>query len=198
MMQYYIEITLLPSADIEHYFLWEKVYQQLHLALVERQQVDKTVPIGVSFPEYCQQHKTMFQLGAKLRLFATSSATLDELKITKWLSRLTDYVQITSLREVPNNKIVGYAYFKRVQLKNNTARLARRRASRHGISYDTALAFFETRKKRVSRTAFIHIKSHSSGQKFQLHIEKVDADKATNHPYFSTYGLSSEATVPLF
>ena len=48
-MKNYIEMTLLPDADITLNFLWEKLYQQLHLALVEIQDSDKTVPVWSLF-----------------------------------------------------------------------------------------------------------------------------------------------------
>ncbi|MCO4790206.1 type I-F CRISPR-associated endoribonuclease Cas6/Csy4, partial [Vibrio cholerae] len=34
-MNYYQEITLLPDADIALGFLWQNVFQQVHIALVE-------------------------------------------------------------------------------------------------------------------------------------------------------------------
>ena len=51
-MNYYQDITLLPDADIGLYFLWQKVYQQIHLALVENKSADNASAIGVAFPEY--------------------------------------------------------------------------------------------------------------------------------------------------
>jgi CRISPR-associated endonuclease Csy4 len=194
-MKCYVDITLLPSADIALYFLWEKVYQQLHLGLVESQQSDKTVKIGVAFPEYKREK---FQLGSKLRLFAPSNADLENLNINQWLSRLSDYVHITSIREVPNKKIKGYAHFKRIQLKSNNARLARRKAKRKEISLDEAQEFYKHYKEVYSRAPFVRIKSLSSDKLFRLLIEKVGVDKAGSKEVFSTYGLSSTSTVPLF
>ncbi|MCK5919076.1 MAG: type I-F CRISPR-associated endoribonuclease Cas6/Csy4 [Cocleimonas sp.] len=194
-MKSYLDITLLPNADISLYFLWEKVYQQLHLALVERQQSNKTVKIGVAFPEYKREK---FQLGSKLRLFAPSNVDLEKLNINNWLSRLSDYVHITSIREVPDKKIEGYAYFKRVQLKSNNARLARRKAKREEISLDEAQNFYQQYKEGYSRAPFIHIKSIGSNKRFRLLIEKVKVDTAGGKAIFSTYGLSSTSVVPLF
>ena len=34
-MKHYIEITLLPDAEVGLGFIWQKMYQQIHLALVE-------------------------------------------------------------------------------------------------------------------------------------------------------------------
>ncbi len=36
-------------------------------------------------------------------MFAPFQETLESLNIRKWLSRLTDYVHITGIREVPKN-----------------------------------------------------------------------------------------------
>ncbi|WP_370059982.1 type I-F CRISPR-associated endoribonuclease Cas6/Csy4, partial [Neptunomonas phycophila] len=36
-MKHYIDITLLPSDDIDIHFLWTKVMMQIHLAFVEMQ-----------------------------------------------------------------------------------------------------------------------------------------------------------------
>ena len=99
-MKFYVEITLLPSIETPINFLWEKVYQQIHLALVENQDSHGKVSIGVSFPEYdCKQ----FQLGNKLRLFSFSQEELEHLNIRKWLFRLRDYIHITDIRYVPEN-----------------------------------------------------------------------------------------------
>ncbi len=194
MMKYYIEITLLPNEEIPLYFLWEKLYQQLHLAFVETKDSRNKVAIGVSFPKY---DNTLHNLGCKLRLFAPSNADLENLNIRKWLSRLSDYVHITSIREVPN-KILGYAHFKRIQLKSNNARLARRKAKREGISLDAAQDFYKRYKEVYSNAPFVRIKSLSSDKQFRLLIEKIDTDKAGDNGGFSTYGLSSTTTVPLF
>ncbi len=54
-MKHYIDIILLPDPEIPLYFLWEKVYQQLHLALVEIKEPDNKVKVGVAFPQYDEQ-----------------------------------------------------------------------------------------------------------------------------------------------
>ena len=195
-MKNYLEVTLLPSGEIPLYFIWEKLYQQLHLALVESQNADKKVEIGVSFPEYqCGNNK--HHLGSKLRVFATSAEALEKLNLSKWLSRLTDYIHITSIRDVPD-KIESYAYFKRLQLKSNNARLARRKAKREGISEEQALAYFEGRKEQYSQAPFIRIKSLSSSRQYRLIIVRENAETNQTAKGYSSYGLSSESFVPIF
>ena len=191
-MNFYIEITLLPNEEIPIYFLWEKIYQQVHLALVERQDDEGKVTIGASFPGYDAKQ---LQLGCKLRLFAVSKGDLVQLDLEKWLSRLLDYAHITSIKDVPPD--CGFAFFKRLQPKSNNARLARRKAKREGISLDKAMAYFENRKEQQSKVPFIHIKSLSSAQKYRLMIAQTNAEKYCSGK-FSTYGLSSVSNVPVF
>ncbi|MCL7421367.1 MAG: type I-F CRISPR-associated endoribonuclease Cas6/Csy4 [Methylobacter sp.] len=193
MMKYYIDITLLPGPEIPLYFLWEKVYQQLHLAFVENQEEGK-IRVGVAFPKY---DKEKLHLGNKLRLLATDSEILRKLNLDMALARLVDYVHITQIREVPE-KIDGYAFFKRIQLKSSNERLIRRRAKRQGISYEQAASYFEGRKENYSIAPFIHIKSHSTGKRYRLIIEREDTVIASSEAVFSTYGLSNRSTVPLF
>ena len=92
--------------------------------------------VGVAFPEYDNEK---YQLGSQLRLVAPSQELLGRLNIQTWMTRLSDYVHITGIRDVPGT-IRGYAFFKRIQTKNNNARLARRKAKREGIPYEQALS----------------------------------------------------------
>lgn len=144
-MKHYIEITLIENSDINLFSLWSKVFQQIHLGLVEMQDNQGRVPIGVSFPEYVTGGHSRFPsshdthtslciekysvLGAKCRLFAVDEATLGQFEVTKWLARLSDYVHCTSIRPVPE-KVLGYAIYQREQSKTNPERLARRYAKR--------------------------------------------------------------------
>lgn len=193
-MKYYLEMTLLPNEEIPLYFLWEKVYQQLHLALVEIKEPDDKVKIGVAFPQYDEQQH---QLGCKLRLFAPSCELLEKLNINHWLSRLTDYVHISSIKTVPE-KITTYVVFKRVQLKTNNARLARRKANRQGISQQQALAYFENHHEKTSRLPYVYVKSCGTEQRYRLLIARVETNITPITDGFSCYGLSAISPVPVF
>ncbi|UJP05468.1 MAG: type I-F CRISPR-associated endoribonuclease Cas6/Csy4 [Nitrosomonas sp.] len=218
-MEYYQEITLMPNADIDQYFLWSKTFQQIHLGLVEMQDDQKRAPIGVSFPEYKSGEKCGV-LGSKLRLFAPNEATLLQFDAGKWLIRLTDYVHCTGVRAVPS-AVKSYAIYQREQPKTNRERLARRYARRdakhhnldHGIAlnsevtlsarlegnaiYEQAMIRYRDMPHRTVATPFIRLKSLHSGHTFCLWIKK----RAIDHYYngtFSTYGFSATSTVPEF
>lgn len=192
-MELYQETCLLPNADIGVYFLWQKLYQQIHLALAENKISDNASAIGVGFPEYAAAE---FSLGTKLRLFAADEQALKQLNCGKWLARLNDYVRMEPIKPVPE-KIAGYACFKHVKLRGNKEKLARRRVKRKGETLQQALAHFEGFEEQRSKLPYINTTSLTNSQRFRLFIEKQEKDQPKTG-FFSCYGLSNIATVPLF
>lgn len=192
-MQHYIDITLLPNDDIGHYFLWSKLYQQLHLLLVNKGETG----VGFSFPEYSKNHP---RLGRKLRVFGASEAVFQQLDLAKCLNRLADYCHISSLRTVPEN--AQYAIFSRKQAVTNNERLARRRAKRKGETFEQALTHFEGFVDEHFTLPFVELDSSSTAKegetrRFKLFIDQkmVTSSQAGK---FTSYGLSKTATVPWF
>ena len=200
-MKYYQEITLIDQAEISSYFIWSKLYTQLHIALAKIKDTNDKVNIGVSFPQYrFNQEKSIGFLGTKLRLFAPNEADLKKLDLKKWLDRLTDYVHITSIREVPEN-VKGYAIYKRKQVKTNAERLARHRVKCGDIGFDEALARYSN-VVTTTDLPYIQMLSLSTSdeqdkKRFKLFIEKQSIEQSKSQ-VFSTYGLSSESSVPEF
>lgn len=214
-MRCYQEITLIPNADINRHFLWSKTFQQIHLGLVEIQDAQKRVPIGLSFPEYKMGEKFGI-LGSKLRLFAADEAALTRFDVASRLNRLSDYVHCTGIRPVPST-VKGYAVYQREQPKTGRERLARRYAKRHNLDYETAfngkvelsarhdnatecerklMSYSEMPHKTIT-TPFIRLKSLSNGNTFCLWIKKAHVENHSDGT-FTAYGLSSTATVPEF
>lgn len=194
-MKVYQDITLLASPEIPLYFLWSKVFQQIHLGLVEAQDDQGLIPIGISFPEYVTGEKYSL-LGSKLRLLAYDEATLSQFNASQWLSRLSDYVHCTGIRPVPE-KLAGYAIYQREQPKTSNERLARRYAKRHNMDYDTALERYSAMARKTIATPFIRLKSLSGDQEFCLWIKKNVVAEPSGTT-FSSYGLSAVASVPEF
>lgn len=192
-MKYYLEINLLPIADIGLHFIWQKLYQQIHIALADNKSGENTSRLGVSFPEY---NADDFLLGTKLRLFAADEQTLRDLQCEKWLERLLDYVHVSSIKPVPE-KVTGHACFRHVKMKGSKERLARRRAKRKGETLQQALTHFADYKEQRSKLPFINMSSQTNGQHFRLFIEKqIKGQPQVGQ--FSCYGLSNTTTVPLF
>lgn len=194
-MRFYLEITLLPNPEVGINFLWSKVFQQIHLGLVEAKDDQGRIPIGVSFPEYITGEKYSL-LGSKLRLLANDEVTLNRFNASQWLSRLSDYVHCTGIRPVPE-KLAGYAIYQRQQPKTSSERLARRYAKRHNVDYDTALERYSAMTHKTIATPFIRLKSLSGDQEFCLWIKKTVVAELSGS-VFSSYGLSAESSVPEF
>ncbi|NOQ13677.1 MAG: type I-F CRISPR-associated endoribonuclease Cas6/Csy4 [Methyloprofundus sp.] len=192
-MKYYIDITLLPDAEANLGFLWQKVYQQLHLALVENKVSEKQSAIAVSIPDYGSK---AFPLGCKLRLFAQYQEQLQQLDMGKWLKRLTDYTHVTSIKNVPVS-VSQFAQFRRKQFNTNSERLARRRVKRKEESLEQALKHYASFTDQETHLPFINIKSLTKGEQFRLFIER-DIFKKSEEGTFNCYGLSQGATVPIF
>lgn len=191
-MDYYQEITLLPDAEVPLHFIWTKVYTQLHIALAEQNNRDGQVTVAVSFPEYKETSP-----GSKLRLFTNDKHKLEELDIARYMSRLTDYVHITSIRKIPVRRIKGYAVYKRHQPDASVENKAKRYARRHPeTTVDEAMSFMK-QKKETSRYPYVQLESLSSKNRFSLMIIRESCDREQEGP-IGTYGLSSIQTVPEF
>lgn len=192
-MKFYQDITILPDAETTSGFLLQKIYGQLHLALVEMKTENENPNIAVSFPEYA---KSVFPVGNKLRLIAVEQAQLLQLDITRWLSRLTDYAHCTSIKKVPA-QVDKHVCFKRVQFDTNIARLARRRARRKNESYEQAIKHFHEFKEQETKLPYINVYSLSNGKRFRLFIkQEIESEEILGE--FNCYGLSKTATVPWF
>ena len=197
-MKNYIDLTLIPDLETPLYYLWEKVFPQIHLALVENKLGENTSAVGVAFPEYDADE---FLLGTSLRLFAKDAQELERLQLERWLNLLSDYMQIGAIASVPE-QVDGYACFNSVKPKGSREKLARRRVKRTGETLQQALAYFENYEEERSRLPFIHMQSESNGHRFRLFVDRKIV-KQEQVGMFNCYGLSSrnpdnQATVPWF
>jgi CRISPR-associated endonuclease Csy4 len=192
-MKYYQEISLSPNTEISPYFIWQKLYKQLHLALVENKVDENASAIGVSFPEY---DAGQYLLGCKLRLLSPERSMLEQFQCKKWLSRLKDYLQCSEIEPVPKT-VISHACFGQVKPKGSKEKLARRRAKRKGETFEQALAQYGSYGEKRIRLPYVNTVSQSNGHPFRLFIEKQEQD-APKAGLFSCYGLSRHTTVPLF
>lgn len=210
-MNYYQEVTLLPDAEISLGFLWQNVFQQVHIALVENKEPTNHSAIAVGFPDY---RKMNFPLGSKLRLFAKDREMLEKFNIQKWLGRLEDYVHIKGIKAVPDE--ATYVSFVRKQVKSperierDMQKKAQLWAEKSGRSVEDCLVELEKNKPTAHcDLPFIYLHSQQTKQrtpdkssKFPLFIEqRVQVQAQVGR--FDCYGLSAKsdshlATIPHF
>lgn len=196
-LTHYQEVTLIPDPEISPYFIWQKLYTQLHIALADIKNNHGIDSIGVSFPDYHYDDKKeqSSKLGQKLRVFAPSQADLEKLNLNHWLSRLTDYVHIKSIAEV-GNKATGYVVVKRYRFKPVEVQ-ASSLAEKLGIDYDEAMATVAKRRSEL-KVPYINLKSETNGVSYRLSILQQQVDSPTEGA-FNTYGLNTmttDVTVP--
>lgn len=201
-MNYYQDITLLPDTDIALGFLWQKIYQQVHIALVEQKIDEQHSAIAVGFPDYGSKG---FPLGAKLRLFAEQAEQLKQLNIEGYLTRFDDYVHIKSIKEVPEN--ASHVSFVRQKVKGQ-ARIerdmqekARLWSEKSGQPLEECLKQLEASKPTVSsKLPFIWLESQETKKrnpdsctKFPLFINRIERGEPLSGKY-SCYGLSLQSS----
>jgi CRISPR-associated endonuclease Csy4 len=200
-MKYYLDITLLPDAEANLGFLWHKVFQQVHIALVDNKVGENESSIALSIVDYGDKS---FPLGNKLRLLAMDENALQKLDIQRWLNRLSDYCHIKPIKSVPAD-VTQYACFKRKSVKS-IEKKAQRRAQHLNKPYDEVLAYLsEEGRSKKSPLPFINVESQETkkrveqgvASRFLLFIEKKLSDRPENGK-FDCYGLSKTATVPWF
>jgi CRISPR-associated endonuclease Csy4 len=198
-MNYYLDITLIPDAEANLGFLWHKVFQQVHLALVENKTGENESAVALSIVGYGEKP---FPLGNKLRLLAKSEEALQKLDIPRWLNRLADYCHIKAIKPVPA-EIRQFACFKRKPVKS-IEKKAQRRAEHLNKPYEEVLAYLLKEGKSIkSELPYINLESQETKKRveqgvsprFRLFIEKVVSAQPIDGQ-FDCYGLSKTATVP--
>lgn len=203
-MNYYQELTILPDPDINMYFIWQKLYTQLHIALADLYNQHGIDTVGISFPNYKYEAKAdkngnvreFATLGNKLRIFAPTEDALTKLDIKTWLERLTDYVHIKSTQAV-GDKPTGYVVVKRHRYINKQKQ-AEDFAVFKDIGLDEALKHCQTYKRSNAHYPFINLNSQSNGHCYKLSICQTIVNKEHNGS-FNLYGINNNTkntTVP--
>jgi len=184
-MNHYIDIKLLPDAEINANFLLNKVYTKLHKALFD----SKSDSIGLSFPEY---RKT---LGQVLRLHGTQQA-LEQLQAQNWLARLADYCKVSAICEVPAD-IQGYRTVSRIQTTMSQSKL-KRLLKRGSITEEEAKGYKAKMFTKGLDNAYVELESASNGHKHRRYIAFGALQPSSVAGVFDAFGLSKTATVPWF
>jgi len=206
-MNYYLDITLLGNMEANLGFLWQKIFQQVHIALVDNKVGDNESAIALSIPGYTiiESKKKDFPLGNTLRLLSDDNDALVKLNIHNWLRRLSDYCHIEPIKNVPVD-IKQYARFKRKPIKS-IERKAKSRAEHLNKPYAEVLDYLikEGRSPLKCKLPFINVESQNTKKRveqgvssqFLLFIE-CSLFEAPVSGKFDCYGLSKTATVPWF
>ncbi|WP_347990023.1 type I-F CRISPR-associated endoribonuclease Cas6/Csy4 [Methylomonas sp. AM2-LC] len=199
MERYYQDITILPDADTSPHFIMGRLYQAIHIGLVEQLDEYQNSPIGLTFPEYSAEKR---RIGNKVRLIGPKSV-IETFNAQKRLESLSDYVHATGIRAVPG-EINRFGSFFRIRKKDTLSlpALARRKAKRKNISYEEALKILSSTPEPKYNNPFQWLKSSSNGTKFRLEVGYEETNAINTHDTgFSSYGLSRKGalnSLPIF
>lgn len=188
MTSHYIDIGVLPDAEITTAHLLGALYDRLHRHLAQ-QQVDR---IGVSFPQY---RTTPRSIGSVMRLHGSTS-DLQELMASDWLKALRGHTRLTDIAPAPSD--ATHRTVQRRQFKTNADRLRRRRMKRKGETAEQAAEAIPITVERKPDLPYVHVHSLSTGQPYCLFIHLGPPSPTPVNGSFNTYGLSNQATIPWF
>ena len=197
-MKYYQEVTLIDG-DKRLYEIWSDVFNQIHIALVDIKNKHNIESIGVSFPSYRYEEKngqTFAMLGNKLRVFAPSQKALDTLNLDKWLERLTDYVHIKGIKEVPTDKTITHVSVHRYRFKPIDVQM-KSLAKKMEISDDEAIAIVAKRKAEL-KLPFIRMYSESNKTHYPLQVLQQPSEEQVTGRFnvYGMNGMTGHVTVP--
>lgn len=188
-MSHYLDIQLRLDPEFTPQQLLNALYARLHRALVQLGSQD----IGVSFPDHDDSRPT---LGSRLRLHGPA-ASLSALQATSWLIGMLDHTKVSTVEPAPAS--ARHRTVSRAQAKSSPARLRRRAVRRHGLDAELAEQRIPDSAAERLRLPFVMLGSRSTGQaSFPLFIHHGPLLEAPVPGPFTSYGLSSKATIPWF
>ncbi len=183
-MDHYIDIRILPDAEMRENMLLNKVYTKFHKALCTLNAND----IGVSFPEY------KVKLGRLLRIHGNTER-LAELQKMQWLGGLAGYCNISEIKPVPENS--NFRVISRIQTTMSPAKY-RRLLARGSITEKEQKHYKAKMFQKGLDNPYLELESVSTGKKYRRYLNFSDLQSAPVKGVFDQFGLSKTATVPWF
>ena len=183
-MNHYVDIKLLPDAEIPATILMNATYIKLHKALHDLNSKN----IGVSFPKY------EITLGNVLRIHGDESA-LNDLQGIDWLGGMNGYCNVSETKLVPAD-----TKFRTVGRKQTTMSQSKlnRLIKRGSIPEDEVKQYKAKMFTKGLDNPYVELASGSNGHKHRRYIEFGPLLENPVEGAFDQFGLSKTATVPWF
>lgn len=183
-MDYYIDITIKPDAELRENLLLNKVYTKFHKRLCDLKSTD----IGVSFPEY------KVKLGCVVRIHAAEKR-LEVLQQGDWLGGLIGYCAISAIQSIPSH--VQYRTVSRIQSTMSPAKL--KRLVKRGSIRESEIKQYKAKMFRKGLdNPFLELESGSNAHLHRRYIAFSELMDKPMQGKFDQFGLSKTATIPWF
>jgi CRISPR-associated endonuclease Csy4 len=185
-MDHYIDIRILPDAEMRENVLLNLLYTKFHKVLCDL----KSTRIGVSFPE------KELKLGRLMRIHG-DGAELIKLQRTEWVDKLAGgYCEVSEISFVPKN--VQYRTISRWQ-SNMSASHYRRLLKRGSISEEDARQYkAKMMHAQMTELPYVEMVSSSNGQRHRRYFQFGELQDLAVEDDFDQFGLSKTATIPWF
>ncbi|MFT5117873.1 MAG: CRISPR-associated endonuclease Csy4 [Kiritimatiellia bacterium] len=183
-MDSYIEITILPDAEMPVNRLLNVLYIKLHKVLCDL----KSDNIGVSFPEY------RVLLGNRLRIHG-SHPSLADLQKLNWVGGVSGYSQVSGILTVPQD--CQFRTIRRVQAAMSQSKL-NRLVKRGTITDDETKGYKAKMFSRGLDNPYLELVSASTGHKYRRYIAFGELLDKPVMGTFDQFGISKTAAVPWF
>ena len=183
-MNHYVDIKLLPDAEIPAAVLMNAICTKLHKTLCDLH----SSYIGISFPKY------KITLGNILRIHGSES-DLKKHQDNSWLGGMSGYCQVSEVLAVPEN--TKHRNVSRVQTTMSMSKL-RRLQKRGPISEEDVRAYKAKMFTKGLDNPYLELQSGSNGNRHRRYIQFGELRDKPVTGEFDQFGLSKTATVPWF
>ena len=183
-MDHYIDIKIMPDAEMRESVLLNKVYTKFHKALFDL----KSNCIGVSFPEY------KVKLGQLIRIHGEQTM-LNNLQALNWLGGLSGYCKVSDIEKVPEN--TKHRTVSRKQANMTEAKL-RRLIKRGTIKPEDVKTYKAKMFNQGLDNPFLELDSGSNGHHHRRFIHFGNLLDQRIKGGFDEFGLSKQTTIPWF
>lgn len=184
-MDHYLDFQVLADPEISTQQLMNNLFAKFHRTMSQTCKGE----IGVSFPKH-DKH-----LGDVLRLHGSKPA-LDKLMAQPWLKGLRDYLRINPVSPVPKD-IVGYRTVARIQ-KKTPQNMRKRSIAKGWLTPEQALIEIPDNKSITLKLPYLQLKSLSNHNPMRVFVKHGEIVAEPTTGVYSTYGLSSQVTIPWF
>ncbi|MGF1692148.1 type I-F CRISPR-associated endoribonuclease Cas6/Csy4 [Photobacterium kagoshimensis] len=184
-MDYYLDIQVEPDLEITAPALLNNLFAKFHRVMAQTCKGQ----VAVSFPKHGRV------LGDVLRLHG-SKQSIDLLMAQPWLKGLRDYTQVGDVLPVPA-ELFGYRTVSRVQ-KKSPQNLRKRSIAKGWLTEEEARHQIPESKQPQLNLPYLQIQSLSNKNVLRIYVKHGDISQQAVSGEYSSYGFSSQATIPWF
>lgn len=189
IITHYFDLKAIPQEDMTEDLIISELMERLHLLLVS---TDLKGQIGIGFPNYNLNKR----LGGIIRVFSSEVILADFEKAVRADLTIRDYAIVTDCKRVPE-QVDKHVVFTRLRSGHLSKSQIRRYQKRHPDQWTNDVAEMAlNNRERLFGIPHFKMNSGSNKQHFTIWVKRQERPETIG--VFGSYGLSNNATVPIF